>query len=1240
MICLVACNNQKPQDPTPEHIHSFGEWSVAKNATCTEDGLKTRYCDCGEKQSDGIPLKGHTRVVLEATSATCITEGKTEGEKCSDCGEILVEQTKIDALGHKDVVDAGTDATCTSNGLTEGKHCSRCDEIIVAQTVIDAKGHTVVVDEAVAPSCTKTGLTEGKHCSVCNEILVKQGIEPVIAHRYDDKYDDSCNVCGGIRDTECAHREIEVIPGYASTCTDPGLTQGQKCKKCGEVITHQTVINAKGHTEVIDEAISATCTNTGLTAGKHCSTCDKVLVEQGIVPTLPHTYSEWVVTKTANCGQDGEMTRSCTCGAKQTEVIYGAGMHGEIIDPAVEPTCTTTGLTEGKHCSYCGTVLVQQEVVPTLEHVYNTTYSFDNSFHWYACKGCGTAKDKEEHQLDDGGLCSVCDQPIGSTIGIIYDKSADGTYAEVVGYEGTAKKIRIADTYEGLPVKTIYNNAFQNKTITSVIIPDSVTSVGNSAFYNCSSLTSLVIGDSVTDIGEEAFYCCYSLNSVIIPDSVINIGKEAFQGCSSLNSVIIGNGVTSIGDRAFRSCTKLNSVVIGNSVTRIGSEAFYGCHALLYTEYEYGKYIASGDNSYAVLIGITNKNLSSYTIHGDTKTIAYGVFESCSRLTSIIIPDGVTGVGDKSFHNCTSLSSITIPNSVTSIGNSAFVGCDGFSTITIPNSVTSIGNSAFAGCDGFSTITIPNSVTSMGSYAFSNCTNLKTVIIGNSVTSIGDRAFNGCKSLISVLIPNSVTYIGSFAFDSSLKDVYYTGSKSNWNNINLEQNNFLTSAYRYYNCILSNEGLCFALNDDENSYSIVGTMEYNNNDILIPSIHNELPVTNIGYRAFANHNSLCTIIIPDSVTCIGDSAFYDCYNLSSLIIPNSVTSIGNFAFAGCDGFSTITIPDSVTSIGDRAFDGCKNLTSVVIPDSVTSIGAYAFSYCISLDFVVIGRGVTTIDAGAFDDCTNLQEVYYTGSKADWSKIRIITYDISDLKNMTKHYDYVYEVEVYSKGLEYTINSDNASYSVTGMGDCTDTDIVIPDTYEGLPVTKIGDKAFEGYSSITSVKIGNNITSIGKDAFQCCRNLTDIVIPDSVTYIGYRSFKECDSITSLSIPDNVTIDYLAFGWCENLNSVTIGNNVTFYGSYVFDYCIKLTSVVIGDGATSIGEHAFNECTSLTHVVIPGSVTSFEPSAFSLCKSLVSITFEGTVAQWNSITKGTSWDYNTGSYIVYCTDGEIS
>lgn len=178
-----------------------------------------------------------------------------------------------------------------------------------------------------------------------------------------------------------------------------------------------------------------------------------------------------------------------------------------------EPTCQAQGY-DTKTCTICGKVEVEN-YTEIVDHPWNEEYSYDNSFHWIDCDTCDEVKEKEEHSITDSGECSVCGGLVGATEGVIYDISTDGTYAEVIGYEGTATKIRFAETYQGLPVKTIYEKAFyENYSITDVIIPDSVTTIGYRAFANCESLTSVVIGDSVTTIGESAFRYCTRLTSV------------------------------------------------------------------------------------------------------------------------------------------------------------------------------------------------------------------------------------------------------------------------------------------------------------------------------------------------------------------------------------------------------------------------------------------------------------------------------------------------------------------------------------------------------------------------------------------------------------------------------------------------------------------------------------------------------------------------------------------------------
>ncbi len=542
----------------------------------------------------------------------------------------------------------------------------------------------------------------------------------------------------------------------------------------------------------------------------------------------------------------------------------------------------------------------------------------------------------------------------------------------------------------------------------NTIIPNSVTSIGEQAFFGCSGLTSITIPNSVTSIGNNAFYGCSSLTSITIPNSVTSIGGAAFCGCSSLTSVTIGNSVTSIGNAAFEECTSLTSVTCrAASAPQLGGSVFN----------RVGKYIP---------LYVPSGSIAAYQAASGWSEFTNIQAIQDAPQQEIVNP---VQIGDLYYNlNATDQTAeVTSQNGEYPYWSTTITTADIPASVTyndVVYSVTSIGSSAFRECTGLTSVTIPNSVTSIENYAFNGCSSLTSVTIGNSVTSIEVEAFSGCQSLTSVTIPNSVTSIGNGAFQ-----------------------------------------YC---------------------------------------------SSLTSVEIPNSVTSIGDYAFWYCSSLTSMSVEAGNTiydsrdncnaiieTASNTLIAGCK--NTI-IPNSVTSIGDDAFQGCSSLTSVTIPNSVTSIGNNAFYYCSGLTSVTIGNSVTSIGRIAFGACSGLTSMFVEAGNA--------IYDSRD-----------------------NCNAIIETASNTLIAGCKNT--IIPNS-----VTSIGEYAFYGCSSLTSVTIPNSVTSIGDGAFDSCSGLTSVTIPNSVTSIGGGAFYNCSSLTSIEIPNSVTsIGTQAFFHCSSLTSVT-------------------------------------------------------------------------------------------------------
>ncbi len=835
--------------------------------------------------------------------------------------------------------------------------------------------------------------------------------------------------------------------------------------------------------------------------------------------------------------------------------------------------------------------------------------------------------------------------------GLAFNETADGTGYEISGMGTcTDRDLVLPVEYNGKSVTAIGNRSFMfNENVTSVTISKSVTRIGDYTFCNCKKLKTIIYngtkaewaaitkgnnwdygltGAVVKCTDETTSYVStatasqgltFELNAdstgyivtgegtceddvILIPAEyegkpVVEIKANAFcirngetdYSASDLVAIAIPDSVTKIGEQAFALCSSLEKVSLSQSLVSIGETAFYG-----------------------------TTSLKQISFPSSLRTIGMFAFAH-SGLTEVVIPEGVTTLGNGAFAWNESLTSATLPTTITDFDDvreddddadmfGTFYGCSALSEVILPDGMTKLGKQMFAQCESLTEITIPSGVTEIPDYLF-------------TMASVDYRV-----KFKSLTLPSTLTKIGQFAFrNCDIDDIYFGGTVEQWKAV-------LTEAKLIGLINVFDSNACYVAHCADGNYI--------DTDTYVNGIHNACTSDGKGEGTF----------IYNGINSEGEGC-------GKIVIP----SIGYLAGS--------SMSCRLASTCEGTFIGNKTLTVVAIPSAIKELGKSAFACCENLSRILYD-GTTEqwnnlTKGDNWDYGTGEYTVYCTDGTVEkvatsvkYSQEQDLIIENSTVKGIrTSCTDKVIYIPNYISQIAAEAFQDDGKI----LG------VIIPDSVEGM-----GNKVFKNCSNLKYVELGKEVTTIDDYAFYGTRSLKHISLPSSLTKIGKLAFSN-SGLTEVVIPENVeTLGYATFSYCKNLKSVTIQSTSiedfgdgedadivgTFYG------CEALEEVVLPEGMTKLGKQMFGGCTNLTKVTIPSSINVIAETAFTYCtglsevtfsdsliqigiyafnncRNLTDINFNGTMEQWKTVISNSNnmWNYSAGNYTVHCSDGTL-
>ena len=787
-----------------------------------------------------------------------------------------------------------------------------------------------------------------------------------------------------------------------------------------------------------------------------------------------------------------------------------------------------------------------------------------------------------------------------------YRTEPDGSMA-ISSYDGEGGEVVVDDSYYGMKVTVIDEGAFKDcSTITSVVLPDTVTEIREEAFAGCFSLRSVSFGSGLRVIGDSAFKQCSVLSSAALPDSLTTIGAEAFKNCFSLAEVTAGSALTDVAEGAFEGTQWLRRHPDG--VIYVGSVA-YGYKGAVpesgVITIADGTAVISADAFENVpdaaafsfpdsLINIKGRALDGtawYAAKEYGPVFAGNVLYAFKKLplptdTAVTVPEGTTGIADGAFEQCNDryyITSVLLPESLKYIGDNAFEGCSGLGYIIIPDGVTHIGAHAFQDCSDMRQAVLGKGLTYLPDFAFFGCDLLTSVNLGG-IRTIGEGALASC-GFVALDIPEGVEEVESYAFSGcyELSMVRLPASLGNISSDAFSGCTALTSlSVAEGNPVYFSSGNCVIERE-------TSTLEIGCTGSVIPSDGSVKALA--GYSFYGS--GIKSIVIPDGIDISEPGVFRGCSSLTSVTLPEGAETISSQMFYNCHDLTSVDIPDSVKTIGDTAFGGCDALTTLPMGAGVERIENEAFSYCDGLTEIVIPESVRYIEYEAFRYCDGLVDVDLPDS-------------LLELGNT-----------VFAGCAALVTETEGGVTYLDGWAIAAEDGISAVTLREGtVGIASSLFSELDGVHTLREVHLPESLRSIGWMAFYGCTLLKEVVIPDAVTHIGSQAFFNSSAVIT---------------WGDAPQIERLGTRA-FLG-------IANEALVIPDSVTVMEEEAVSYAYDLITVHIGKNVKKLLGHNFVMCNNLRTITYGGTVAEFNAIEKERGWNSSSVSE-VQCTDGVVA